>query len=148
MIKYIYINIYERLKRRVYQLNLGKSSFRLEDLLPKNQAFNKISGAISISSFNFMINYLLNNNIIELNPSFNPALPESRTNPKYFLVNGTKKWPNVKYLAQQQKKLVRNKCISNSKTLGYTTSVNWSILYPENRFYVNNAFNNLIYKIV
>ena len=131
-------------KHRVYKLNLGKSSFTIEDLPAKDQAFNKMAGVQPKEKFEFIINYLKDNNIIYLNPSFNPTLPESRKNPKYL----TRNFPNVKYLAEQVKKPVRNKSISNSKTLGNTSCFNYPVWYPENRFYVVNTSTNLIYKIV
>ena len=128
-------------KHRVYKLNLGKSSFTIEDLPAKNQAFNKMSGVQSFSTLKFLINYLLNNKFIEPNPSFNPTLPESPTNKKYLFL---KNWPNLNYLAQTipgklvvVQRRINNKCRSNSKTLGNTKHVYWPLWYPENRFYVN-----------
>ena len=126
-------------KRRVYQLNLGKSSQVTKDLPVESLYFNKCN-IISDSSLGKIRDlYFINNNLKKPNPSYNPALPISPTNRKYFLTSKSGNvYPNVMLLGDQKNnKLINKNCVSNSKTLGNSKSYVVPIFYPGNRYFIN-----------
>ena len=129
-------------KRRVYQLNLGKSSYVSEDLPVESLYLNKVN-LIFLDSLNKIRHlYFKNNNLVELNPNFNPALQPSPTNRKYRNTNNRRIiYPNLQVLGNQKNnELINKNCVSNSKTL----EIKFMSSIARNRYFINSFKTNYV----